>query len=252
LKYICKDCGTSTPCIIDAPDGLESPYACPYANEDDGIYANWKKLSDSDYFEMRGLCADFSNNDETCSFEREKKKTQNDCNAYREYEKHEFCLAMRCAWLKKGECQLQPGGCLFAKEFHIWLKKNGFKIVKNKDGIMRWFKMTETDPNGIDQHSPGAKLDNGKILAGILQQWPRALTAVLEVATFGAQKYTRGGWMHVENGVERYTDAMFRHLLAEPLEPVDPDSGLSHEAHAAWNALSRLELKLTDTERKNL
>lgn len=106
--------------------------------------------------------------------------------------------------------------------------------------------VTETDPNGIAQHDPGSKLDQGKLLAGILQQWPRALTAVLEVATFGAHKYTRGGWMHVENGVERYTDAMFRHLLKEPIEPIDPDSGLSHQAHVAWNALSRLELQLKE------
>jgi len=113
---------------------------------------------------------------------------------------------------------------------------------------MRWFEMTETDPIGIDQHSPGAKLDNGKLLAGILQQWPRALTALLEVATFGAKKYTRGGWQYVENGEERYTDAMFRHLIAEPLESVDPDSGLAHDAHAAWNALSRLELRLRSME----
>lgn len=105
---------------------------------------------------------------------------------------------------------------------------------------------TEKDPNGIPQHAIGAKLDDGKLLAGILQQWPRALTAILEVATFGAEKYTRGGWQYVENGVERYTDAMFRHLLKEPLEPIDPDSGLSHDAHVAWNALSRLELRLRE------
>lgn len=102
----------------------------------------------------------------------------------------------------------------------------------------------EKDPNGIDQHAPGAKLDDGKLLAGILQQWPRALTAILEVGTFGANKYSRGGWQYVENGVERYTDAMFRHLIKEPIESADPDSGLSHDAHAAWNALSRLELRL--------
>ena len=104
----------------------------------------------------------------------------------------------------------------------------------------------ESDPNGIGQHDPGAKLDRGKLLAGILQQWPRALTAVLEVATFGAQKYTRGGWQYVPNGVERYTDAMFRHLLKEPVEDTDPDSGLAHDAHVAWNALSRLELRLRE------
>ncbi|RLB94820.1 MAG: hypothetical protein DRH26_00025 [Deltaproteobacteria bacterium] len=110
--------------------------------------------------------------------------------------------------------------------------------------------MIETDPNGIDTHDPGAKLDDGKLLAGILQQWPRALTAVLEVATFGAKKYSRGGWQHVPNGVERYTDAMIRHLLKEPLETADPDSGLSHEVHAAWNALSRLELMLREQEQE--
>ena len=106
--------------------------------------------------------------------------------------------------------------------------------------------MTEKDPNGIGQHEPGAKLDDGKLLAGILQQFSFALTAVLEVATFGAKKYSRGGWQHVPNGFERYSDAMMRHYLKETVEPVDEDSGLSHEAHLAWNALARLELKLRE------
>lgn len=103
---------------------------------------------------------------------------------------------------------------------------------------------TEKDPNGINQHDPGAKLDDGKLLAGILQQFSMALTAVMEVATFGANKYSRGGWLHVENGEQRYSDAMMRHYLKETIETTDPDSGLLHEAHLAWNALARLELKL--------
>ena len=107
---------------------------------------------------------------------------------------------------------------------------------------------SEADPFGIPVHDPGAKLDEGKLLAGILQQWPRALDAVLQVATFGARKYSRGGFLQVENGPERYTDAMFRHLLKEPLEDVDQDSGMPHEWHTAWNALSRLELMLQETE----
>jgi len=109
----------------------------------------------------------------------------------------------------------------------------------------------ERDPNGIDQHAPGAKLDEGKLLAHILQQYPRALTAVLEVATFGAKKYTRGGWQSVENGVERYSDAMMRHYLLEALERRDSDSGLLHMAHLAWNALSRLELTLRQSDASN-
>lgn len=110
--------------------------------------------------------------------------------------------------------------------------------------LLETFYPLETDPNGIDQHQPGAKLDQGKIKAGLLVDFSNALLAVAEVGTFGANKYTRGGWQHVENGIERYTDAMFRHFLKEPLEPLDKDSNLSHAAHAAWNALARLELIL--------
>lgn len=108
--------------------------------------------------------------------------------------------------------------------------------------------MLEQDPTGRSQHSPGAKLDQGKNKAALLADFPRALLAVSEVGTFGAEKYTRGGWIEVENGVERYSDAMWRHLLKEPLQPIDADSGLKHAAHFAWNALARLELMLRNEE----
>lgn len=104
----------------------------------------------------------------------------------------------------------------------------------------------DTDPHGIDQHSPGAKLDAGKPMAGVLGDFGLALTAVAEVGTFGANKYSRGGWQSVPNGVERYTDATWRHLLRESQEPDDEESGLKHASHMAWNALARLELMLRD------
>jgi len=106
--------------------------------------------------------------------------------------------------------------------------------------------MQERDPNGIGQHEPGAKLDDGKPLGGLLSMFSNALMAVVEVGTFGANKYTRGGWQTVDEGYTRYSDAMWRHLLKEPLEPIDTDSGLKHEAHLAWNALARLELMLRE------
>ena len=105
----------------------------------------------------------------------------------------------------------------------------------------------EADPHGIDQHAPGAKLDAGKIMGGLLGDFSRALLAVAEVGTFGAEKYSRGGWQSVPNGIERYTDAAWRHLLKESLENLDPDSDLLHAAHLAWNALSRLELMLRES-----
>ena len=107
----------------------------------------------------------------------------------------------------------------------------------------------ERDPGGIDPHTPGAKLDEGKVLAGVLGDFAYALEMVARVGTFGAGKYSRGGWQQVEGGVTRYSDALWRHLLAERHQADDPDSGLPHAAHLAWNALARLELMIRESER---
>lgn len=95
----------------------------------------------------------------------------------------------------------------------------------------------------------GTKHDTGKPLAGILYEgFPNALLEVAKVGTFGANKYARGNWLHVEGGLLRYTDAMHRHQLLEQCgELTDAESGLLHAAHAAWNALARLELLLKET-----
>lgn len=105
--------------------------------------------------------------------------------------------------------------------------------------------MTERDPNGIDQHQPGAKLDAGKPRPHlVLGGFSLALLEVAKVGTYGANKYTDNGWMSVDNGVARYSEAMLRHYLAEQRESHDRDTGLLHAAHEAWNALARLELML--------
>lgn len=108
----------------------------------------------------------------------------------------------------------------------------------------------EQDPNGISQHEPGAKLDMGKVEPELIQRgFARALLAVAYVGTYGATKYTRDGWQDVQDGVRRYTNAMYRHLSAEHRgEECDPDTKLLHAAHAAWNALARLELMLREKE----
>lgn len=102
----------------------------------------------------------------------------------------------------------------------------------------------ELDPFGLESHQSGAKLDAEKTDAGLLLSFGRALLAVSDIATFGAKKYTRDGWVSVPNGFDRYTAAMMRHLLQENHGPEDMDSGYLHAAHVAWNALARLELIL--------
>jgi hypothetical protein len=111
---------------------------------------------------------------------------------------------------------------------------------------------SEHDPNGKSPHEPGTKLDRGKARVGlVLGGFSRALMAVSEVGTYGAQKYTDRGWVEVPNGAERYTDAMGRHLLKEAAgEKMDEETGLLHAAHAAWNALARLDLILREIENR--
>ena len=109
----------------------------------------------------------------------------------------------------------------------------------------------EKDPTGKDPHEAGAKLDANKNRMGlVLLGFSRALAAVSAVGTYGANKYTDNGWMSVPNGVNRYTDALLRHILSEASgELTDKDTGLLHAAHTAWNALARLDLMIRESEK---
>jgi hypothetical protein len=105
----------------------------------------------------------------------------------------------------------------------------------------------ETDPNGIGRNQPGAKLDAGKVpvLRGALQYFPRAIKELAKISEVGSKKYSWKGWEKVPDGINRYGDALARHLLAEEIEgPIDADTQCLHAAQVAWNAMARLELIL--------
>jgi hypothetical protein len=106
----------------------------------------------------------------------------------------------------------------------------------------------EVDPNGTDAHSLGSKLDAGKPDCSLLGMFGRALLQVSRVGTFGADKYSRGGWQHVPDGFNRYTAAMLRHYLAENTSKVDSELPVLHAAQVAWNALARLEFMVKEYE----
>jgi hypothetical protein len=98
----------------------------------------------------------------------------------------------------------------------------------------------ESDPSGKSSHEPGSKLDMGKQRAGlVLGGFQNALKAVVEVGTFGANKYTDNGWRSVDGGLKRYEDALWRHLLERGC---DEQSGLPHRWHALWNMMALIEL----------
>ena len=110
--------------------------------------------------------------------------------------------------------------------------------------------MSESDPTGRTAKDAGAKLDAGKVRMGlVLLGFARALQEVGKVGTYGAAKYSDNGWMQVPDGQARYTDAMMRHLFKEAIgEQCDKDTGILHAAHAAWNALARLDFMIRDRE----
>lgn len=108
----------------------------------------------------------------------------------------------------------------------------------------------ECDPSGIPQNMPGAKLDSGKMLPWLfLSGFPRALSEVIKVTTFGAKKYSANGWVYVEDGSYRYMEAFGRHLMAFAQgEIIDKDSQCLHKSQMVWNLLASLELELREEE----
>jgi hypothetical protein len=111
-------------------------------------------------------------------------------------------------------------------------------------------EMNEHDPTGLLPSDPGAKLDAGKPMVGsVLSLFSNALLDVAKVGTYGATKYSMGGWQHVDNGVERYEDAQMRHWIKRHSgEEYDGDTHLRHAAHEAWNALAKLELMIREQQ----
>lgn len=89
--------------------------------------------------------------------------------------------------------------------------------------------------------SEGIKYDKDKPrLAEMVIDFSTPLLELCKVWEFGADKYSKSNWKLVDNGKDRYTNAMLRHLVAEEDNHVDSESGLPHAAHIAFNALARL------------
>ena len=99
----------------------------------------------------------------------------------------------------------------------------------------------------------GVKYDAGKTDMGLLFiEVPRALEEASKALQLGSEKYGVGNWMRVENGNPRYLSALVRHLTAYYQgEKHDKESGLSHLAHVATNALFLLDLERQHDDEAN-
>lgn len=104
---------------------------------------------------------------------------------------------------------------VLSKETEI-LTRNDWEEYKNKT---------------VSAQPLGTKADDGKVMMGAMP--PHAELAVARVLTFGAKKYSRGNWAHVENSDERYMDAALRHINTYRRgEQTDSETGENHLSHA--------------------
>ena len=67
---------------------------------------------------------------------------------------------------------------------------------------------------------------------------PEFTEQMAKVMELGTRKYAENSWQSVPNGRSRYTAALHRHLNAwQQGERLDSESGCSHMAHVAINAM---------------
>jgi hypothetical protein len=86
----------------------------------------------------------------------------------------------------------------------------------------------------------GVKADAGKPEFRLIPQV--ALLEVAKVMTFGAKKYAPDNSRKVDNAHSRYLDAALRHINAHLIgQHKDPESDLSHLAHAVCSLMMAME-----------
>ena len=94
-----------------------------------------------------------------------------------------------------------------------------------REEIQRAIKASQNATTG------GRKFDGNKLQYGLIP--PLAQKAMVEILTFGAEKYEPDNWKYVPDSKRRYFDAMQRHLWAwKEGEQNDPETGKNHLAHA--------------------
>lgn len=90
----------------------------------------------------------------------------------------------------------------------------------------------EGDWQKVDNTDKGKKYDEGKLRWDLLPI--EEIEKVVEVITFGAEKYGENDWQKVDNFKNKYYAALMRHIVAwREGDKIDKESKKEHLAHAA-------------------
>jgi hypothetical protein len=126
-----------------------------------------------------------------------------------------------------------------ADEYNARLRASMYSMTMGT-GVL---KTERVDPKAyFTLPEQGMKFDGGKRDFTLLP-WG-GVEEIVKVLEFGAAKYSRDNWKHVEGAQHRYTKAAFRHLIAYNNGEInDPESGLPHLAHLGCCILFLLALE---------
>jgi len=91
--------------------------------------------------------------------------------------------------------------------------------------------------------------------AGFIGRFPRAILVVADVSHEGCKKHgVPDGdttFTEIDDAANVLREAQARHMLKEVIEgEYDPEWDFLHAAHAAWNAMARLETILIEKEKE--
>lgn len=132
----------------------------------------------------------------------------------------------------------------FAEEYEpAWCE--GMRYYYTPFGDEDWEFVMDLDDEPAPSTAVALKYDGGKPRVDLLPSAP--LLAIAEVLGFGADKYAAHNW---RKGMDysRLIGAAYRHLMAyNDGQDKDPESGLSHLAHAGCCILFLLEQEAKGT-----
>lgn len=126
-------------------------------------------------------------------------------------------------------------------------KKALEEMLKLEEAVLDFSAGAVSKENSkVSEKAKGLKFDDGKAPLDLLS--PKAMTEVAKVMAFGAKKYDKHNW---RNGLawSRLVGAALRHIEAfNDGQDKDPETGLSHIAHASCCLMFLLEYEQTHPE----
>ena len=124
---------------------------------------------------------------------------------------------------------------------YVKLMPEGYSLMPTSTELKYNHTTYETIDDVLNTTAEGMKFDKGKPDYSLLPF--AAVDEVVKVLTYGADKYDRFNWEKVE--AVRYQAATMRHFSTHMQgEKIDPESGISHLAHAICSLLYLLDFEL--------